>query len=192
MASPKRWYSGVSMIWCRETAARGAPPTTRRRAAADEAAAAAQPEPGRVRPERRPARGSRQHAAPRRAPPRRWSRREQREGDEGEEPGEVEVEPVGRGRARSRQQEGRQRGQLERRLATRVEAHGDRGTRSRIFSTGLRQREVGIARVLGPVPDRERRVTAELEIERPVPEDTRRVERIRLEQENPEGERSGQ
>src|SRR5438552_4106576 len=50
--------------------------------------------------------------------------------------------------------------------------------------------QVGVAgAVLLPVPDRERRMAAELELDRPVVEDMRSVKRTRLEQQDREGGR---
>ncbi len=83
-------------------------------------------------------------------------RRQQGEGDERQEPGEVEVEPVREDDLEADQQKGRERGQLQRRLATGVEAHGYRGSEERRLQAGLRHRQVRVSGVLCPVPDRER------------------------------------
>src|SRR5262245_9507518 len=110
------------------------------------------------------------------------------EGDEREEPRDVEVEPVGQGQLEA-DQDGRGEGrELERRLAPRDEVAGDRPHHEQQDRDLLERAEVGNAGsvVLAPAPDRERRVAPDLPAEGAVPEDTGRVGRARLEEQDRE------
>ena len=149
-------------------------------------------QPGRERDpalsRQRPALLRRAHAVP---GPRRESHRNGKghEGDEGEEPGQVEKEPVGQHQLETDQQSCGQRRQLAHRLSSRHEVHADRAGHKQNLQAPLHQMQVRIARaVLLPVPDRERRMATDLELDRPVVEDVRCVERARLEQQDREGD----
>src|ERR671931_533462 len=88
------------------------------------------------------------------APP---GRGEDREGDEGEEPRDVEVEPVRQHELEADHERSRQRCELERVLPPGDEEDRDRGGDDGPFEPGLDVMQVREARVLVPVPDRERR-----------------------------------
>src|SRR5438128_12417644 len=98
---------------------------------------------------------------------------------EGEEPGDVEVEPVREGELEADQDGRGQRGELERRLAAGDEVAGDRPGHEQSDDDLLEPAEVGDSGrvVLPPAPDRERRVAADLPAQRAVPEHPRRVGR---------------
>src|SRR3990170_4414410 len=119
-------------------------------------------------------------------------RGEEREGDEREEPGDVEEEPVREDDLEADEEGGGQRGELERRLTPRHERDDHGRCEDDGFQRRLERREVRVAGVLVPVPERERRVAAELPAERPVPEDAGGVQRVGLEQEDPEAEHGGE
>src|SRR5256885_13190903 len=109
------------------------------------------------------------------------------EGDEGEEPGQVEIEPVGQHQLETDQQSCGQRRQLAYRLSSRHEVHDDRADHEQNLQAPLDQMQVRIARaVLLPVPDRKRRMATDLELDRPVVEEVSCVERARLEQQDRE------
>src|SRR5262245_60092593 len=110
------------------------------------------------------------------------------EGDEREEPRDVEVEPVRQRELEADQHGGGERGELERRLAARDEVAGDRPRDEERDRDLLERAEVGdpCRVVLAPAPDRERRVAADLPAERAVPEDARRVRGARLEEQDRE------
>src|SRR5918995_5386326 len=111
------------------------------------------------------------------------------EGDEGEEPGQVEVEPVGQHELEPDQDRGGERGELQDRLLARAEGDEQRTADEEHLQHLLDDVQVGDAAsvVLAPAPDRERRVAVELEAERALGEDAGGVERLRLEQEDEEG-----
>src|SRR4029077_9917155 len=110
--------------------------------------------------------------------------------DEGEEPGQVEVEPVRQHELEADQQGGGQRGELPRRLPPRHEVDGDRANHEQHLEHALDEMQVRVTSpVLPPVPDRERRVPADLELDRPIVEDVRSVERARLQQQDRESAR---
>ena len=83
---------------------------------------------------------------------------------EGEEPRDVEVEPVRQDELEADQQRAGQRGELERRLPPREEGGRDRAERrAATSSTCWSQAQVGQPGVvLAPVPERERRVAVDL------------------------------
>src|SRR5688500_18324280 len=115
---------------------------------------------------------------------------EQREDGEGEEPREVEVEPVRQHELEGRDQRRGQRRELQRRLPARNERCGERtGEHERLHDL-VRKVEVRYAArvVLPPVPDREWRLAPELPAERSVPERARGFEHVRLEEEHRERE----
>jgi hypothetical protein len=87
------------------------------------------------------------------------------------------------------QERARERGELDDVAGARHEGEHARGHDERDLERRLERGEVGVAGVLGPVPDRERRRAVELPAERPVPEDAGGVQRVRLEKEDPEAER---
>src|SRR5436190_14011287 len=81
-----------------------------------------------------------------------------------------------------------QRSELPSRLPARHEVDSDRGEHEHDLQHALDQMQIGITGpVLLPVPDREWRMSAELELDRPVVENVRGVERARLEQQDREG-----
>src|SRR5688500_19840498 len=85
---------------------------------------------------------------------------EQGEGDEGEEPRDVEVEPVRQHELEADQDRGRQRGQLEDRLPPRDEGDEERARDEEHLEHllhGVQVRHAGGA-VLPPAPERERRL----------------------------------
>src|SRR5439155_27060297 len=117
------------------------------------------------------------------------ARRQDDEGDEREEPGDVEVEPVRQGQLEPHEHGGGQSCELQGRFPLRDEvarerAHHDEGDNHLLEPAEVR--DAGCV-VLAPAPDRERRVAADLPAEGSVPEDPRRMGGIRLEQEAREG-----
>src|SRR6185503_1154013 len=116
-------------------------------------------------------------------------RREEGEGDEGEEPRDVEVEPVRQHDFEADEKRGRESCHLELVLHARDEEHRERAEEEQHLQAGLEMVEVGVAGVLVPVPDREGRRARQLPAEGSVPEHARCVERVRLEEEDPEAER---
>src|SRR5215218_4729892 len=117
---------------------------------------------------------------------------EEDEGGEGEEPGDVEVEPVRQHELEADQDRAGQGRQLQDRLPPRQESSCHRSRDDEHLEDLLHHRQVGNARgvVLTPAPDRERRLAVELEAEGALGEDTGGMKRIRLEQEDEErGER---
>src|SRR4249919_2455973 len=114
---------------------------------------------------------------------------EQCEGDEGEEPRDVEIEPVRQRELEADQERGGDRSQLQDRLTARHEGGQDRSGDDEHLQHLLDDVQVRDAGgvVLAPAPDREGRVAVELEAERALGEDTRSVQRLRLEQEDQEG-----
>src|SRR5688500_9674375 len=82
---------------------------------------------------------------------------EQGEGDEGEEPRDVEVEPVREHELEADQDRTGERGDLKRRLRPREEVDGDSSEQDADLQSCLDGVEVGEAGMLVPVPDRERR-----------------------------------
>src|SRR3954466_3396776 len=82
---------------------------------------------------------------------------QQGEGGEGEEPRDVEVEPVRQHQLESDQQGGRERGQLELVLHLRNEVDDERAEQEQDLERRLHVMEVREAGKLVPVPDRERR-----------------------------------
>src|SRR5918995_1248278 len=110
------------------------------------------------------------------------------EGDEGEEPGQVEVEPVGQHKLEADQHRGGERGELQDRLLPRDEGDEQRAPDDEHLEHLLDDVQVGHAAgtVLAPAPDREGRVSVELEAERALGEDAGGVERIGLEEQHEE------
>src|SRR5215217_4618794 len=106
--------------------------------------------------------------------------------DEGEEPRDVEVEPVRQDELKADQQRGRERRELERAFAARPEVRADSRHKEQTLQQPLDKVQVGDSRrvVLPPVPERERRLASDLPPESAIPENTGRVCRARLEQEN--------
>src|SRR5262245_42434524 len=110
------------------------------------------------------------------------------ENDEREEPRDVEVEPVGQRQLKADQHRGGQGGELERRLAAGDEVARDRPHDEEDDRDLLERAEIRNPGrvVLTPAPDREGRVAADLPAEGAVPEDTRRMGRARLEEQDRE------
>src|SRR6187399_1227607 len=104
---------------------------------------------------------------------------EQCEGDEGEEPWDVEVEPVRQYKLEADQDRGGERGELENRLLPRHERGQDRTGDDEHLHHLLDDVQIGDPGgvVLPPAPDRERRVAVELEAEGALGEDPGRVQR---------------
>src|SRR6266511_452013 len=119
---------------------------------------------------------------------------QQGDGGEGEEPRDVEVEPVREDELEAEEESGGQGRKLERRLAPRPEVDGERADQEQSFEHQLQDVQVGDAArvVLPPVPYREGRLPPDLPSERPVPEDPGGVDRMWLEQEDREGRERGQ
>src|SRR4051812_23540299 len=122
----------------------------------------------------------------------RKCRREGGKDDEREEPRDVEIEPVGKDELEADQERGGESAQLDDVLRPRDEVDGDGRNEEDHLQTRLDVVEVGHSRVLVPVPDRERRGATQLPPEGAVPEDPRGMERMGLEQEDPEGERGSE
>ena len=115
-------------------------------------------------------------------------RQQQREQDEGQEPRDVEVRPVGERELEADEHGSAQRGELERALAQR-DRRDDAGEREDAdLEDHLHDVEVrDPARVvLAPVPRREGRVAVELVAERAVDEGVHRRRQARLEQQDRE------
>ena len=91
------------------------------------------------------------------------------------------------------QQRARQRGELEHGLLPRHEVRRERAKHHEHLEDDLQRVQVrhpgGVE--LPPIPQRERRLPAKLEADRPVVEDRRRVQRVAAEQEHPEREHRG-
>src|SRR5512133_2675195 len=88
----------------------------------------------------------------------RGRRRERRVGDEGEEPRDVEIEPVCQHELEAEQQHAGQSSELKRRLALRKKGECEDGYDEQRLQEALNQLQVGQPPgvVLPPVPDRER------------------------------------
>src|SRR5512132_3604541 len=114
---------------------------------------------------------------------------EDREGDEGEELRDVEVEPVGPRELEADPDGRRECGELQDRLAPRDERDEQSAPDKAHLQHLLHEVEVGDALrvVLPPTPDRERRLAVELEAERALAEHARGVERVGLQQQDEEG-----
>src|SRR5688572_14476036 len=115
--------------------------------------------------------------------------REDGEGDEGEEPGDVEVEPVRQHELERDQDGGGERGELQDRLSPRHESDQHAPRDDEHLEHLLDGVEVRHARgvVLPPTPDREGRVAVELEPEGALREDAGSVQRVGLEQKHEKG-----
>src|SRR5215207_1830307 len=113
---------------------------------------------------------------------------EDREGDEGEEPWDVEIEPVRQHELESDQDGGGQRSELQDRLAPRQERDEHGACDQEHLQHLLDDMEVGhtFRVILAPAPGRERRLTIELEAERTLGEHTRGVQRVWLKQQDQE------
>src|SRR5205085_2535730 len=112
-------------------------------------------------------------------------RRQHDEREEREEPRQVEVEPVRQHELEADQERGGQRGELAGGLPARQEVRRDGRDREEHLEHALKDVEVGQPRaILPPVPDRERRLAADLPADRPVTEDADGVDRMRVEQQD--------
>src|SRR5215207_4969313 len=110
------------------------------------------------------------------------------EGDEGEEPRDVEIEPVRQHELEPDQDCGGEGGELQDRLPTGHEreehrARGDEHLQDLLEDVEIRH---ALRPVLAPAPDRERRLAVELEAKGSLGEHTRGMQRVRLEQEHEE------
>src|SRR4029450_7488771 len=115
-------------------------------------------------------------------------RREDGEGHEREEPGDVEIEPVGQDELEADENRGRERAQLDHVLPSRDEVDRDGGHEEDDLEPCLDVVQVREARVLVPVPDGEGRAPSELPTEGAIPKQSGRVQNVWLDQEDPEGE----
>src|SRR3954451_14145641 len=113
---------------------------------------------------------------------------QQGEGGEGEEPRDVEIEPVRQHELEADQQRGRERGELQLVLHSRHEVEEERAEQKQHLERRLHVVEVGKARVLVPVPDGERGGARQLPPERAVPEDAGGGQRGVLEKRDQESE----
>src|ERR671911_168512 len=111
------------------------------------------------------------------------------ESDEGEEPGDVQIEPVRQHELEADQDGGGERRELQDRLPAGHEREQHRARGDEHLQDLLDDVEVGHPRcaVLAPAPDRERRLAVELEAEGALREDARSVQWVGLEQEDEEG-----
>src|SRR5579864_1131923 len=114
-------------------------------------------------------------AAPTRGSGRSFTRCEEREGCEREEPRDVEVEPVRQHDLEPEQEDGGERCELQRRLPSRDECEGDCSDDQRSLEDLLQPVKIRkpACVVLLPVPERERGVPVDLALDRSVVEHVR-------------------
>src|SRR3954451_8353564 len=100
-------------------------------------------------------------------------RRQGRVRDEGEEPRDVEIEPVCQHELKAEQQHAGQCGELQRRLSLRHVREREDGNDEQRLEEALQDVQVRESArvVLAPVPDRERRLALDLPGDRPLRED---------------------